>query len=35
VRGSIVRVRAFMDGPDGGEIGGSVGTGVVILDNGT
>jgi|CXWL01.1.fsa_nt_gi S1-C subfamily serine protease len=35
VRGSIVRVRAFMDGPDGGEIEGSVGTGVVILDNGT
>jgi serine protease Do len=35
VRGSIVRVRAFMDGPDGGEVEGSVGTGVVILDNGT
>jgi S1-C subfamily serine protease len=35
VRGSIVRVRALMDGPDGGEIEGSVGTGVVILDNGT
>src|SRR5690349_15566207 len=35
VRGSIVRVRAFMDGPDGGEIEGSVGSGVVILDNGT
>ena len=35
VRGSIVRVRAFMEGPDGGEIEGSVGTGVVILDNGT
>ena len=34
VRGSIVRVRAFMDGPDGGEIQGSVGTGVVILDKG-
>ena len=34
VRGSIVRVRAFMDGPDGGEIEGSVGTGVVILDSG-
>jgi S1-C subfamily serine protease len=34
VRGSIVRVRAFYDGPDGGEITGSVGTGVVILDKG-
>jgi S1-C subfamily serine protease len=34
VRGSIVRVRAFYDGPDGGEIAGSVGTGVVILDKG-
>jgi len=34
VRGSIVRVRAFHDGPDGGEIQGSVGTGVVILDKG-
>ncbi len=34
VRGSIVRVRAFMDGPDGGEVEGSVGTGVVILDSG-
>ncbi len=34
VRGSIVRVRAFMDGPDGGEVEGSVGTGVVILDTG-
>ncbi len=34
VRGSIVRVRAFFDGPDGGEIQGSVGTGVVILDKG-
>jgi S1-C subfamily serine protease len=34
VRGSIVRVRAFYDGPDGGEIPGSVGTGVVILDKG-
>ena len=34
VRGSIVRVRAFYDGPDGGEIEGSVGTGVVILDKG-
>ena len=34
VRGSIVRVRSFYDGPDGGEIQGSVGTGVVILDKG-
>jgi S1-C subfamily serine protease len=34
VRGSIVRVRGFMDGPDGGEVEGSVGTGVVILDSG-
>jgi S1-C subfamily serine protease len=34
VRGSIVRVRAYYDGPDGGEIEGSVGTGVVILDKG-
>jgi S1-C subfamily serine protease len=34
VRGSIVRVRAFYDSPDGGEIAGSVGTGVVILDKG-
>ena len=34
VRGSIVRVRAFHDGPDGGEIQGSVGSGVVILDKG-
>jgi S1-C subfamily serine protease len=34
VRGSIVRVRSFHDGPDGGEIQGSVGTGVVILDKG-
>jgi S1-C subfamily serine protease len=34
VRGSIVRVRSFYDGPDGGEIAGSVGTGVVILDKG-
>jgi serine protease Do len=34
VRGSIVRVRAFMDGPDGGEITGGVGTGVVVLDKG-
>jgi S1-C subfamily serine protease len=34
VRGSIVRVRAFFEGPDGGEVAGSVGTGVVILDKG-
>jgi S1-C subfamily serine protease len=34
VRGSIVRVRAFFEGPDGGEIAGGVGTGVVILDKG-
>jgi len=34
VSGSIVRVRAFQDGPDGSEIEGSVGTGVVILDKG-
>ena len=34
VHGSIVRVRAFMDGPDGGEVEGNVGTGVVILDSG-
>ena len=34
VRGSIVRVRSFYEGPDGGEIQGSVGTGVVILDKG-
>jgi S1-C subfamily serine protease len=34
VRGSIVRVRAFTDGPDGGEIEAGVGTGVVILDSG-
>ena len=34
VHGSIVRVRAFMDGPDGGEVEGNVGTGVVILDTG-
>jgi len=34
VRGSIVRVRAYMDGPDGGEILGGTGTGVVILDKG-
>jgi len=34
VRGSIVRVRAYNDGPDGGEVLGSTGTGVVILDKG-
>ena len=34
VRGSIVRVRGFVDGPDGGEVEGGVGTGVVILDSG-
>jgi S1-C subfamily serine protease len=34
VRGSIVRVRAYFSGPDGGETEGSVGTGVVILDKG-
>jgi S1-C subfamily serine protease len=34
VRGSIVRVRSFHEGPDGGEFEGSVGTGVVILDKG-
>jgi len=34
VRGSIVRVRAFIDGPDGGEMEAGVGTGVVILDSG-
>lgn len=35
VQGSIVRVRGFVDDPDGGEIVISTGTGVVILDNGT
>jgi serine protease Do len=34
VRGSIVRVRAYYEGPDGGEVPGGVGTGVVILDKG-
>ena len=34
VRGSIVRVRSFHEGPDGGEIQGGIGTGVVILDKG-
>jgi S1-C subfamily serine protease len=34
VRGSVVRVRAFIDGPDGGEVEAGVGSGVVILDSG-
>ncbi len=34
VRGSVVRVRAFYEGPDGGEFSGGIGTGVVILDKG-
>jgi len=34
VRGSIVRVRGYYDAPDGKEVEGSVGTGVVILDKG-
>lgn len=34
VRGSIVRVRSFYPGPDGGELSGGTGTGVVILDKG-
>ena len=34
VRGSIVRVRSYHEGPDGGEIQGGTGTGVVILDKG-
>jgi S1-C subfamily serine protease len=34
VQGSVVRVRAFHDGPDGGETQSGVGTGVVILDKG-
>jgi serine protease Do len=34
VRGSIVRVRAYNEGPDGGEVLGGTGTGVVILDKG-
>ncbi len=34
VRGSVVRVRGFVDGPDGGEMQSSVGSGVVILDTG-
>jgi len=35
VEHSIVRVRGFVDDPDGGEVVMSTGTGVVILDNGT
>jgi S1-C subfamily serine protease len=34
VRGSVVRVRSFVDDPDGGEMVASTGTGVVILDSG-
>jgi len=34
VHGSIVRVRGYYDAPDGKEVEGSVGTGVVILDKG-
>ena len=34
VRGSVVRVRGFVIGPDGDELQSSVGTGVVILDTG-
>jgi len=34
VRGSIVRVRSYYEGPAGGDFEGSVGTGVVILDKG-
>jgi S1-C subfamily serine protease len=34
VRGSIVRVRAFVEGPDGEELESGIGTGVVILDTG-
>ncbi len=34
VRGSVVRVRGFVEGPDGEEMQSSVGTGVVILDSG-
>jgi len=34
VRGSIVRVRGFVDGPDGEEVEVGIGTGVVILDSG-
>src|SRR5579862_2741888 len=34
VRGSVVRVRSFVDGPDGDEFVANTGTGVVILDSG-
>ncbi len=34
VRGSVVRVRGFVVGPDGEEMQSSVGSGVVILDTG-
>ena len=34
VRGSVVRVRAFVDDGEGNEIVGNTGTGVVILDSG-
>jgi len=34
VRGSVVRVRSYYPGPDGGELSGGVGTGVVILEKG-
>jgi len=34
VRGSIVRVTSYYEGPAGGDFEGSVGTGVVILDKG-
>ena len=35
VRGSVVRVRGIADGPIGEELEQSVGSGVVIIDNGT
>jgi S1-C subfamily serine protease len=34
VAGAVVRVRSYHQGPDGGELSGGVGTGVVILDKG-
>ena len=34
VQGSVVRVRAYHPTPDGGEMSGGVGSGVVILDKG-
>ena len=34
VRGSVVRVRSYYPSPDGGEMSGGVGTGVVILEQG-